>query len=51
MDLFDEVDRPLPFQLPNSDEYSYEWVESSRLLRFLSLAVLSHSAAIFYQKH
>ena len=29
MDLFDEVDRPLPFQLPNSDEYSYEWVESS----------------------
>ena len=33
MDLFDEVDRPLPFQLPNSDEYSYEWVESSRLFK------------------
>ena len=48
MDLFDEVDRPLPFQLPNLDGYSYEWVESSRLLRFLSLAAFSRSAVIFY---
>ena len=33
MDLFDEVDRPLPFQLPNADGYHYEWAESSRCFK------------------
>ena len=33
MDLFDEVDRPLPFQLPNADGYSYEWIKSSRCFK------------------